>query len=93
MKKPMNTYLVYLKEAYVRDAQGCLRGSAHQTDNETHWQDISGPVLLMQIATRHPEYIWSKIAICYPDADLNIFEVKKASGTLKDVEKPERRQC
>lgn len=75
----MSTYLVYLKEDYVRDAQGYLFGTVSEISEreEEGWGDVSGPVLLMQFEAQSDEEAWDRVIRWYPEADPEVFEMEK----------------
>lgn len=86
----MNTYLVYLKDAYVRDAQGYLFGKVEEMDEvEDGWNDVFGPLLLMTLNVASDKDVWEKIHRWYPEADPEVFTVEKVCGGIESVEKPE----
>lgn len=77
------TYQVFLKNEYVRDAQGYLHMQLPQTDNEdifddkheNGWSDVSGDMLLMELHDTTYQDVVNRLQTLYSDADFKVFRI------------------
>ena len=86
-KSKMKRYLVFLKAEYVRDAQGYFPGNlpAAYEDDEEHWFDVSGPVLVMDTEAENLDAIHIRLSQIYPDTATDIFEVYAVRGIKRQL--------
>lgn len=85
--KNTNRYLVFLKAEYTRDAQGLLSGPVNDGDYdvEESWNDVSGPMLLMDKTVGSMEELKNSVKAFYPNADMSVFDVLCVGSDAKQV--------
>lgn len=93
-------YQVFLRNEYVRDAQGYLRMQLPQTDDkdifddkqEDGWSDVCGDMLLMELHNAMYPEVLNRIQTLYPDADMNVFRISSVSQIQEDIPPTKRTQ-
>lgn len=81
-KRKMKRYLVFLKAEYVRDAQGYFPGNLSEApeEDEEHWFDVGGPVLVMDTQAENLDAIHVSLGKLYPNTTTDVFEVYEVRG-------------
>lgn len=76
-------YLVFINEDVIRDAQAFTSKAIHEdtdiwdTDQEDGWNDISGPILILERDNITRIELQKQLHNLYPDADASIFIIQE----------------
>lgn len=75
--KEKKDWHVYIKAEYTRDGQAYtgsdLLSELYEEENESNWQDVSGPILVSILKGFSLEEAKERIHRAYPDASMDIF--------------------
>lgn len=83
----MNHYLVFIKEARLSDTLACLSTGGQDLElapDTGTWQDVHGPMLVLEQDAPDEASIWDHIKALYPNADPEAFFLKEMY-TAKDT--------
>lgn len=88
----INHYLVFIKSAYVWDAQAyigaklprCVDSIYVDPFYQSKWWDVRGDVLVAELDAHSESEVRERIRKVYPEADDSVFRIVKTGGTGYD---------